>query len=93
MKPKRLLLPMLAAVLIGAAAASTLAAASGTLVPAGKKSSHRALRKSHRDAGKPPRHVNAALVRRLQHTDLALAERDRRAPCALGSRPCTRRAR
>ena len=68
MKPKRLLLPMLAAVLIGAATATALAAASGTLVPAGKKSSHRALRKSNRDAGKPPRHVNAALVRRLQHT-------------------------
>ena len=68
MKPKRLLLPMLAAVLIGAAAATALAAASGTLVPAGKKSSHRALRKLNRDAGKPPRHVNPALVRRLQHT-------------------------
>ena len=65
MKPKRLLLPMLAAVLIGPAAASTLAAASGPLAPAGKKSSHRALR-SH--SVKPRRHVNAALVRRLRNT-------------------------
>jgi hypothetical protein len=67
---KRLLLPMLAAVLIGAAAVSTLAAASGPLVdvlPAGKKSSHRSLR-LHRGGSKPRRYVNAALVRRLRRT-------------------------
>jgi hypothetical protein len=58
---------MLAAVLIGAAAASTLAAASGPLVPAGKKSSHRALLRLHRGS-KLRRHVNAALVRRLRDT-------------------------
>ena len=71
MNRKRLLLPMFAAVLIGAAAASTLAAASGPLVdvlPAGKKSSHRGLLRPHRGGSKPRRHVNAALVRRLRHT-------------------------
>ena len=66
MNRKRLLLPMLAAVLIGAAAASTLATASGPLAPASKKSAHRGLLRLHR--AKPRRHVNAALVRRLQRT-------------------------
>ena len=44
MNRKRLLLPMLAALLlIGAAMASTFASASGPPAPAGKKSAHRAL--------------------------------------------------
>jgi hypothetical protein len=64
-KPKRLLLPLLAAVLIGAAAASTLAAASGLpLTPGAKFSRHP---QSHSSA-RPRRHVNPALVRRLRST-------------------------
>ena len=64
MKPKRLLLPMLAAVLIGAAAASTLAAASGLpLTPGTKHTRH-----VKSQTAKPRRHVNAALVRRLRST-------------------------
>jgi hypothetical protein len=66
-KRQRLLLPMLAAVLIGAAAASTLAAASGPLVPAGKKSAHRGLLRLHR-AKAARLQVDAALVRRLRRT-------------------------
>jgi hypothetical protein len=68
-KRKRLLLPMLAAVLIGLAAASALAA-SGPLhsaQPAGKKSAHRGLLRLHAKA-KQQRHVNVALVRRLRRT-------------------------
>ena len=65
MKPRRLLLPMLAAVLIGAAAASTLAAASGLpLTPGAKHTRHVKLPAR----AKPRRHVNAALVRRLRTT-------------------------
>jgi len=64
-KPKRLLLPMLTAVLIGAAAASTLAAASGLPLTPGTKVTRDV--KSPASA-KPRRHVNAALVRRLRST-------------------------
>jgi hypothetical protein len=67
-KRKRLLLPMLAAVLIGLAAASALAA-SGPLNgarPAGKKGEHRGLLRIHRL--RPQRHVDVALVRRLRRT-------------------------
>ena len=65
MKPRRLLLPMLAAVLIGAAAASTLAAASGLpLTPGTKHTRHVKLPAR----AKPRRHVSAALVRRLRTT-------------------------
>ena len=92
MNRKRLLLPMFAAVLIGAAAASTLAAASGPLVdvlPAGKKSSHRGLLRPHRGGSKPRRHVNAALVRRLRHTtwhwQSVIGIRHARSVAALGS--------
>ena len=65
MKPKRLLLPLFAALLIGAAAASTLAAASGLPLKPGAKHSRRA--QSHTSAT-PRRHVNPALVRRLRST-------------------------
>jgi hypothetical protein len=64
-KPKRLLLPLFAALLIGAAAASTLAAASGVPLKPGAKHSRRA--QSHTSAT-PRRHVNPALVRRLRST-------------------------
>jgi hypothetical protein len=64
-KPKRLLLPLFAALLIGAAAASTLAAASGLPLKPGAKHSRRA--QSHTSAT-PRRHVNPALVRRLRST-------------------------
>ena len=69
MKRKRLLLPMLGAVLIGLAAASALAA-SGPLHsahPAGKKSAHRGLLRLQLKTERQ-RHVNAALVRRLRNT-------------------------
>jgi hypothetical protein len=68
-KPNRLLLPLLAAVLIGAAAAATLAAASGPrpVQQAGKKSARLALIRAHR-AKKSMRHVDVALVRRLRRT-------------------------
>jgi hypothetical protein len=66
-KRKRLLLPMLAAVLIGLAAASALAASAPLHggKPAGKKTAHRGLlqRKT-----RPRRHVDVALVRRLRST-------------------------
>jgi hypothetical protein len=68
---KRLLLPMLAALLlIGAAMASTFASASGPPAPAGKKSAHRALLRLQRARAQAQRrrHVNVALVRRLQRT-------------------------
>jgi len=66
-KPKRLLLPMLAAVLIGAAAAATLAAASE--VPG--KAAHPArsiTRHPHLRPRAKRRQVNPALVRRLRQT-------------------------
>jgi hypothetical protein len=68
-KQKRLLLPVLAALLIGVAAASALAA-SGPLhatEPAGRKSAHRGLLLTKLKA-KRERHVNVALVRRLRST-------------------------
>jgi len=65
-KPKRLLLPMLAALVIGAAAASTLAAASGVpLNPAPDLARHPW---AAQPSAKPRRHVNPALVRRLRST-------------------------
>jgi hypothetical protein len=65
-KPKRLLLPMLAALAICAAAASTLAAASGVpLTPAPELTRHPV---SGQPSAKPRRHVNPALVRRLRST-------------------------
>ena len=67
MKPKRLLLPMLAAVLIGAAAAATLAAASGPLEPADKRA-RIAPSGGRTGPQQPRRHVNPALVRRLRGT-------------------------
>ena len=67
MKPQRLLLPMLAAALIGAAAATTLASASAPVAPAGTTSAHPVLLRSQR-AKTPRRHVDAALVRRLRRT-------------------------
>jgi hypothetical protein len=64
LKPKRLLLPMLAALLIAAAAAAALAAASGVpLKPGPKLSPH-----PQAQSAKPRRHVNPALVRRLRTT-------------------------
>ena len=71
MKRKRLLLPMLAAVLIGLAAASALAASAPLhgAQPAGKKSAHRGLLQLQlQRTTRPGRHVNAALVRRLRST-------------------------
>ena len=65
MKPKRLLLPMLAAALIGAAAVSTLAAASGLPLKPGAKFSRHA---QSAVSAKPRRHVNPVLVRRLRST-------------------------
>jgi hypothetical protein len=56
---------MLAAVLLGAAAAATLAAASGLPAKPGTKISHNP--KAHASA-KPRRRVNPALVRRLRST-------------------------
>jgi hypothetical protein len=64
LKPKRLLLPMLAALLICAAAAATLAAASGVPLKPGSKLS----RHPKSQSAKPRRHVNPALVRRLRKT-------------------------
>jgi len=64
-KPKRLLLPLFAALLIGAAAASTLAAASGLPLKPGAKHSRRAQSDT---SATPRRHVNPALVRRLRST-------------------------
>lgn len=68
MKPKRLLLPMLAAVLIGAAVAATLAAASEvpgkTAHPARSITRHPLIR----PRVKHSRHINPALVRRLRQT-------------------------
>jgi hypothetical protein len=64
-KPKRLLLPMLAAVLIGAAAASALAAASGLPLKPGDKL---ARQPQSNTSAKPRRHVNPAVVRRLRST-------------------------
>jgi len=68
-KRKRLLLPMLAAALIGLAAASALAASAPLHdpAPAGKKSAHRGLRLIHPKLERQ-RHVNVALVRRLRST-------------------------
>jgi hypothetical protein len=64
-KRQRLLLPMLATALVGAAVAATLAVASGIPVkPAAKRPAHR---KSQSPA-KPRRHVNPALVQRLRST-------------------------
>jgi hypothetical protein len=63
-KPKRVLLPVLAALLIGAAAASTLAAASA---PPTRRAFPRTTT-SPRHAHKPRLHVNLRLVRRLRRT-------------------------
>jgi hypothetical protein len=67
-KPKRLLLPMLAAVLIGAAVAATLAAASEvpgkTAHPARSITRHPLIRPQVKHS----RHINPALVRRLRQT-------------------------
>ena len=65
MKPKRLLLPMLAAVLISAAVAATLAAASGLPAKPGTKISPHGKSQA---SPKLRRRVNPALVRRLRGT-------------------------
>ena len=68
MKPKRLLLPMLAALLICAAAAATLAAASGLPLKRAHPAAPKTVRHPQSHRSKPRRHVNPALVRRLRST-------------------------
>ena len=68
MKPKRLLLPLLAAVLVGAAAASTLAAASALPSRSAQPGTKISRKLKSQASARPKRHVNPALVRRLRST-------------------------
>lgn len=68
MKPKRLLLPMLAVVLIGAAVAATLAAASALPKQSAEPGTKISSNLKTKASAKPLRHVDPVLVQQLRDT-------------------------